>query len=284
MRNHYLPQHYLQGFTAASGSLCVYEKGKDGHFITQPKNVASINNLYTDQIERHLANDVENSANVVLDKIRNHQAIGHEDKVSLARYMTSMWKRVPAARQRAHQMVPLLVREHAERLDKACADLVIQEPAKAAQFESRKEEAHRVLRKISMNLPDELWQESITPERTPDLLNALVNMRWSFLVSPSGGEFLTCDNPLFFFSDLGVVSAHSEVSLPISSHIAIWGSWRTDIPEGFLAVRSKVVHEMNRRIAQNATKYIISRQSESWIASFLAKKSWRLNSLDLKCR
>ena len=102
-------------------------------------------------------------------------------------------------------------------------------------------------------------------------------MTWLFLTSDDKPTFLTCDNPVFFFTGMGLGKPRSEMTFPISSHITLWATWRTDLSEGYVSVNKEAAKEVNRRTASNATRYVLHCDDEYWILPFLTKGTWQLN-------
>ena len=113
-------------------------------------------------------------------------------------------------------------------------------------------------------------------EEVTELLN---NMTWRFLVIESEPAFLTSDNPVFYFEGMGLNKPESELSFPISSNIVLWSTWRQDLPEGYFQTNKQVVKEMNRRMAQNASRYIFYASEKKWIMPFIKKNEWHLNKI-----
>ena len=70
MGHHYLPQHYLLGF-ASGKKLWGHDLIEGRSFPTQVKSVANETEMYTEELESHLANVVEGPAQDVIDRIRN---------------------------------------------------------------------------------------------------------------------------------------------------------------------------------------------------------------------
>ena len=92
IHNHYVPKFYLKEFTEepASEIMFVYQKGTKDLFRTQVKSIGNEKGLYTDELEVVLANDIEKSANPILQKLRNFQPISDDEKLIFSRYMFSM--------------------------------------------------------------------------------------------------------------------------------------------------------------------------------------------------
>jgi hypothetical protein len=280
MGHHYLPQYYLKGFTeTADNVLWAYEKGTGLKFNSQIKNLANITNFYSRETEQYLANDIEEPANTVLDKIRGRHLINDNDKNIFAEYMAVMWKRVPRAKEDLKKMAPRLADDIVEELSVELDDIIAKEPAKTEFIEKRRKEINDIAASYAEDPPKDIWLENIPPERTPRVVEAINTMTWSFWEFSEQPVFLTCDNPLFYFTGMGVGRPHSEISFPISSHIVLWATWRKDLPNNFIKASTQIVREMNRRTADNASRYIFHSRDEYWIEPFVKKKHWELNRI-----
>ena len=219
--DHYLPQHYLSGFTAEDGALWAFPKTAEPPFATQPKSVANENALYSPTTEQYLANEIEGPATSVLDKIRLRRPITHDDTTSLARYMAAMWKRVPAARARVHAMMPSVSEDLRADFDKMFQGILAEDPGNASVVEARKREINQWLDIFKDNPPEELWQSSTPTQATPRIAPALAATTWTFLTHDDKPVFLTGDNPVFQFPHIGIGKPQSEVSFPISSRVLL---------------------------------------------------------------
>jgi len=281
MGDHYLPQYYLKGFTEADDHmLWAYEKGTDNKLNTQVKNLANITNFYSRDTEQYLANEIEGPANAVLDKIRTRASINDDDRNAFAEYIAVMWKRVPRAKDDLKRMAPRLADKIGNRLN-GDLDHAIAEGSRDVKFiESRRREIDDILTKYAEDPPDDIWLENMPPERTPRIVRAIKEMTWVFWESNEAPAFLTCDDPVFYFTEMGIGKRESEISFPISSHIVLWATWRVDLPHGgFIEASSQIVKEMNRRTAHNAGRYIFHSRDENWIQSFINKRRWKLNRI-----
>lgn len=98
-------------------------------------------------------------------------------------------------------------------------------------------------------------------------------------MSENGPSFLTCDNPVFFFPEIGMGNPGSEISFPVSTDVTLWLSWTTDPKEGYYPATQSVVKEMNRRVASGTTGYVFSPVDESWICPFVFKGKWQTQGL-----
>ncbi|MCX5846462.1 MAG: DUF4238 domain-containing protein [Deltaproteobacteria bacterium] len=280
MGHHYLPQYYLKGFTESEDNmLWAYEKGTGTKFNTQIKGLANITNFYSEDIEQYLANDIEGPANTVLDKIRSRHQINDDDKYIFAEYMAVMWKRVPRAKEDLKKMAPRLADGIAKKMSADLGNILDDKPEKAEFLEKRKREIDDILATYAVDPPKEIWLENIPPERTPRIVETIKAMTWVFWEFDQQPVFLTCDNPVFYFTGMGVGRRDSEISFPISSHVVLWATWRIDLPRNFIQASTQVVKEMNRRTVHNASRYVFHSRDERWIIPFIKKKNWKLNRI-----
>jgi hypothetical protein len=280
MGHHYLPQYYLKGFTETDDNiLWAYEKGSGNNFSTQIINLAKINKLYSEETEQYLANEIEGPANEVLDKIRNRHLISKADKEYFAKYMAVMWKRVPRAKEDFNKMAPGILDEIGSELKDSLKSIGERRPEKIKLIEERQKEINEILEKYVSAPPEDIWWYSIRPERTPIIVEIMKKMTWSFWECDQTFTFLTCDNPLFYFTGMGVGKKDSEISFPISNHVVLWATWKTNFPNDFIKASSQIVKEMNRRTVHNASRFVYHCKDERWIVPFIKKGHWRLNRI-----
>ena len=279
MGDHYVPQYYLKGFSRNDDGreIWVYDKKKRKKFQTQVKSTANVNGYYSREVEQYLANDIEDPANKVLKKIRQLEQINQSDKEILSKYMAVMMKRVPKGLHRLNEMVPSISEKLSAEYSEELFQIALERPEKKEVAERRKMEIEAILERYSKNPPKEIWLENLPPEKSPLVVDALINMTWLFWVSKPEEEFLTSDNPLFYFESMGIREPKSEVLFPVSKNIALWATWRTQLPEGFKDTTSQIVKEMNRRTASNATRYVFKARDDAWVLRFVLKGNWELH-------
>ena len=56
--------------------------------------------MYSDELESHLATQVEDPAKPAISKLRARERLSTEESLALAKYIVVLWKRVPKARER----------------------------------------------------------------------------------------------------------------------------------------------------------------------------------------
>lgn len=281
MGNHYVPRYYLRGFSPGFGTkVWVYDRKERRKFETNIINIGHENNLYPDELEATLSEEIEGPANDVLDKIRNHQELTSKDKVSLSLYLVTLWKRVPEGKRRLRQRMPEISTKVGSGIHAEIERLIMDEPELREAGLKRKEEVDEILARYRENPPDAIWHQAILSEPTTSrIVKQIAQMNWVFFRSQNNMCFLTCDNPVFFFESLGVGNANSELSFPISGEIALWATNRKILNPGYYRAPKAIIKEFNRRSAHNCTRFVFSGANQEWIENFVFKKAWCLNSI-----
>jgi hypothetical protein len=275
MHNHYIPQYYLKGFSnsTSSDNIWVYEKGSTLVANRPIKQVANENHRWPDKTEIYLANQIESPANTVLDKIRSRQSITPQDKDLLSSYIVVMWKRVDQGLKRQKTIAPKIFEDIFNHLHDRILELMKEHPTKISLLENRLLELASLRSKYENEFPIDLWFDSINPE-TPLQLRLILNtMTWIFLTSDKVQQpFLTNDNPVFYFTDIGIGKPESEITFPISSTTTLWATWRIDLNEGYLSAKENAIKQINRRTIKNTTRYVYYSQNVDWALTLINKK------------
>lgn len=280
MGDHYVPQYYLKGFsTEEDEALWVYDRLDKRKFRTQAKNIANENSFYSPEVEQYLANVIEGPANSVLKAIREKSPLTDDSKKLLAEYMAVMWKRVPQGKQLFRDTAPVVAQKLSAQYHADLDAIASSEPDKALFVAKRRAEIDEIITKYSEDPPKDIWLGIIPPERSPRVVAAIRRMLWTFLMFEEEPVFLTCDNPLFYFRRIGVANLESEITFPISCHITLLATWKSDLPQDYVPVTQQIVKEINRRTASNATRYVYSGYDEDWILPFVLKGRWELHRL-----
>ncbi|PIU57506.1 MAG: hypothetical protein COS88_00905, partial [Chloroflexi bacterium CG07_land_8_20_14_0_80_51_10] len=228
---------------------------------------------------RSVANQIEDPAKPVLDKIRSRQPMAVNNKETLSDYMVIMLKRVPKDLERITANFPAVLERVFANLNKEILRLIEEHPSEKDIFQERLQELPRLKLKYENEFPMELWYDTLTPDSLPRVRAILPAMTWVFLTSEKKQPFLTSDNPLFFFEGLGMGRPESEITFPISSRIALWATWRKDLRESYIPAKDAAIKEINRRTASAATKYVYYSEETQWVVDLINKKNVRLNRL-----
>lgn len=277
MGHHFVPQYYLRGFES-QGGIWVHDRESIRSFPTQVKVVGNENKLYSEELETHFNLKIEVPANEVLRKIREFAQIDESERCALAKYILVMWKRVPKARERTLARLPNVALEVGEKIHSELDHVAKVMPHFQDKVDHMKTRVAAYLEANKANPSSSLWYESIDSETDHYPINALLSMNWVFLYHDEF-QFLTSDNPVFFFEFEGIGSSESELTFPISSKITLWATRTAKANGTFIRASNAAVKEINRRTASNSMRWVYSERNESWILPFATKGEWPLTRL-----
>lgn len=279
MGDHYVPRYYLKGFCPEyTNNIWVFDQKEKSSYQTQVKSTANQTNFYADYLEKHLTEEIENPANEVLSKISYKQLLTHNEKLVFSQYIYKLIKRVPKGLEKVKSLIPSVALSLNKELHQEIDDLVKDNPDLSEIAKLRKAEIDSILEnRMNGSKTNKIWHQTIMAD-SPDFINLLSSMKWIFWVQDNC-TFLTSDNPVFFFESIGIANKNSEVSLPITSSITLWATWREDVVEGYKTPNPATIKEFNRRTASNCSRFIFSQNNEKWIQPFLSKSTFHLNRI-----
>jgi hypothetical protein len=99
------------------------------------------------------------------------------------------------------------------------------------------------------------------------MVQLVFGMTWRFVTTAGPSYFLTSDNPAFVFEALGLGRPGAELTFPISTTLALHGSWQFGPTDLVISTNQKTVKELNRRIARSATRFLYYHEKQDWVAS-----------------
>jgi hypothetical protein len=281
MGKHFVAQKYLAGFAASGTEKCIWQFDKEsGEFSSdRPLPISKISqspNYYPADVEDRITRLIESPGNIVLDKIRNLKfTLTDDERVALSVYIATMITRVPRNRKRARGLAPKAL---------ASVGMELREQIRAAEQAGRLNaesanrrvlEVHAVETEFSTNPPGEIVELIESPWPTERMVQTVYDMHWRFVVSDGVHPFLTSDNPAFFFECWGLKNDNglSELTFPVSSDIAIFGSWVAIKKTSDLVTKdSDLVKEANRRIAVAADRFVFCRSKLPWVAKIARRR------------
>ncbi|WP_080715749.1 DUF4238 domain-containing protein [Xanthomonas arboricola] len=270
MGDHYLPQHYLNGFTIDE-RLWVHDLERKLTRRGKPKSEANVNDLWPGELERHLAEKIEGPAQDTIDRIRRFEPIDDSEREALSTYLITMWKRVPAGRDRTASHIPQLAAEHKQGYFSQIEGMVADGSMSVDQGAEARQKVSDILEGLVDGPPDYYWHHALRDGATPKMMSALRGMNWTFLVSTSD-PYLTCDDPLFFFRNIGIGRVNSELSVPLSTSITLLAHQQCAKSRQFQDARAGMVVQLNRRTAHNARRFIYSAEPVPWAIKLGTRK------------
>lgn len=275
MGHHYLPRYYLKGFleNPQNRFLYQYEKGKTKAIKGSLENLAQENDLYSPELETRLNAEIEEPAKRILDKIREKLRISQTEKEKFSEYMVIMMMRIPEKREAIKQWFERVKEPYFDKLQSDLIRMLTSRPEKKDIIEKRLEELKEVCDKGAIS-PNEIWQDIIDLARFPKILWAIRNMTWNFLVS-NNLSFLTGDNPVSYFVDIGLKDNRAELCFPISKNVTLLAGWQNSRDCQYISANANDVHEINRRTCAFAVRYVFHHRDEEWIIKLVNKTNVR---------
>lgn len=292
--HHFLPQLYLCGFTESltSPMLWVYERDRNyspglGSETCNPyrRSVTqagmqrdfyayqrSDGSMDYETFENALEQE-EKQYDRLLKKLREFKPLIGDEKARFTRYITMMLKRVPRSMEKALALWPKVVDEEWERLRNELGTRQMRAEAVGDEeslklVQSLKERVDETMVQRQGVMPDKLRLTSML-RAMPRMEDVILAMRWQYLRAPIGEFFVTSDNPVFYFEGWGFNKPYSEFTFPISSNLAIVGSWHHNEPECIIDVTSAHVREVNRRATRSALRFVYARAADRHIYDLL---------------
>ena len=257
MGKHYVPQFLLRGFTY-EGGLHVFDKARAQWFGSQPKSVANERDLWPDEVETFITEQVEGPARDAIERLRQRESLTEHDRSALARYIAFLWKRVPAGRDRFLNNIP------------GVAEALRRELIPKLANEEQRIKANAYIDQHIADPSAALWHESMRTEFKRDVEGTIARMSWEILHTQEP-SYLSSDHPVFFFSTDGIGRPTSELTIAFSSRAALICRHGGGNTPRHTDAQPRQIREVNRRTVFNATRFIFSETRESWMTDFVKK-------------
>lgn len=284
MGHHYIPQKYLRGFTGPSCPDALWQYDKKMHqYSKEPVSISKIaqrRSFYDSQTERSLHDHVERPGNSVLDKLRSgNLSLRDQERRHLSVYIATMLKRVPYHRAKAEALAPGVLKNVASELREQIGAYAGAGELSAETAAKRLAEVDAAEAKYSTEMPDNVRDQIISPWPTMEMIDLVYRMSWRFIVADSYQFFVVTDNPAFLFECYGLSTKNSELTFPVSSSLALFGSWTPIVKSKRIRSRTQFVKEANRRLISAAFRFVYSRDKTDWIRKVASKAQPQLSRI-----
>lgn len=276
--NHYLPKKYLLRFADAEGRVWLHDKYKPDSAHPGVRVIGNQLGLYSREVEASLNLETEVPSHEVFDKVTANMPLSENNRAALAKYIVLMWKRVPTAKVRSLSRMPEIVDAVHDDLMSEIDAIVAADPSYREKAENARVRAKLYMDAVKAEPPSNLWYDSFNLDEISNSEEALLSMNWVFLRSEKH-EFLTSDNPVFFFPDEGVGRPQSELTFPVSDSLALWATRQPRKQGSYVDTTHSVVRQVNARTVAHSQRFVFSKTNESWIKPFTIKGDWELKHL-----
>ena len=269
MGHHYIPQHYLRQFSVdkKQKQIWMYDLANSRVVKLSIKNAASENGYYSAGDEIAMANQIEWPARETMEKLRRKANLELDERMRVATYVSCLVNRVPAMRRMREDKLksdlPIFLNELTDSVLRGEEGRRLSPPA-LSQFLSMIDDFKRT---GYGGLPEEakfmLTQKIWVSERVSVLI---ASMTWLVLSTDQEHPFICSDNPVFWFRSIGMGAKSAEITLPLSSDVALL---MVHMPQGPVTrafdVAPEVVDEINRRTAAEATRFLFAKEDGEWL-------------------
>lgn len=259
----------------------MYDKRLCKFVYASVNSVAQQPGFYGSETERELNELVERPANAVLKKLRAGATIGASERTTLTLYIGTMMMRVPRKRRKALELIPGVIQTTINEVAASLVEWAQRTGADDRRIEKRIADLESLKERYRQEVPIKLLQQVRDPWPTRRVLECIGLMTWRIISAAGVGHFLTSDNPAFFFEDLGLGNADSEVTFPLASDLALIANWQGTPGETiFLKATPKhrqILREVNRRAASGAERFVFYHEEQEWVRIVSDKRNPSLN-------
>jgi hypothetical protein len=270
---HYVQQAFLRHWEEPNkpGWIWTYIRGVDEPRLLPIEEVAQSPGFYDTAVERDLGRLVEGPTTPILDMLRRGEELDVAGRGLVAVYVVTCIKRVPRHRERGLEMLPKQLEEVVARTR---ADLLVLSGGDPVKLEKLRTATEAAQAKFLAEPPREILDYLRDPRPTREQVEVILRMSWRLLSTDPAEAFLTSDNPLFHFESLGIGQGVSEFAFPLSPTRCLHGSFQPLRGGGTLETRHAeraLVHEINRRMANDATKLLFANRKAKFPLTLLRK-------------
>ncbi|PYP13227.1 MAG: hypothetical protein DMD54_17140 [Gemmatimonadetes bacterium] len=237
MGQHYVQQAFLRQWETPStpGWIWTYIRGVDEPRLLPIGEVAQAPGFYDDDVERELARLVEGPTTPILDVLRRGEELDAAGRRLVAVYVVTCIKRVPRHRERGLEMLPKQLDEIVARTR---ADLPLMSGGDPVKLENLRTAIDVARAKFEAEPPPEISDYLRDPRPTREQVEVILRMSWRLLNTDPSEPF----QPLRLGGT--VEPRHAERAL---------------------------VHEINRRMANDATKLLFASMKAKFPLTLLSK-------------
>jgi hypothetical protein len=267
MGKHYVPQSHLRRFQIEHkpGMIWMYDKLENTFKELPIKIVAQDRDFYPDDVEAELAQNIEGPGNAIIDKILRKEWLTDEERVHFSVYLMTMVSRGPRARRQNVERYPEIAREVLDELETKIQHWIETKQPNEELVSKRLCEVETAKEKYAANMPEQVLTQIKRPFVSPKTVACIYRMKWHIATAPEGMTLVTCDTPAHYFEGLGLSSANSEFTLPLSKSVALVGNNRGDRGIDYRNLRPYAAREINKRILSHVERFVFSPFEEGWI-------------------
>ncbi|MFT3882745.1 MAG: DUF4238 domain-containing protein [Gemmatales bacterium] len=269
MGKHYVPQRHLRRFSVDGRPDLIWQYDKvTRQFKDLPiAKVAQAASYYDDDVELAITKEVEVPGGDAIDKLLRKGWLTDRERMEMSLYLMIMTSRGPRARRKSFERVSAIRQEVVEDVIGKIQEWANDKPLEDPLVQRRLKEVDEIKTKYVDNqeIPEQIIKQLRTPFWSERTVAAIYGMKWHILKPTNGDLFVTSDSPVHYFEGLGLGRQNSELTYPISKHVALIGNHRS--PKGIVNTkcRPQFVKEVNRRVLSQVERCAFSSIRAEWI-------------------
>ena len=276
-RQHKIPRTYLEAFTDSRGLVWVADRSLK-LYQQKPINLLTEADYYTVKfsagggtlaVETKFLGGIEKAySKLYREKIEKQLTVSREDKATLSIFVASMMERQPMMRESLKKFFSD-IEEHVKHLrglsdhvKKRIASIPIASSGGPSFSADELLEAGKDVGSL---------HSSLIPGTVVNIAPIIFDMKWAFMVKPKDSKpFITSDNPCVMMDPIGEVKygrgtfgaapglakKDVELTLPLSSEVALLCGWKMTKDWFYIPVNEKEVRGINARTLRHAQSVI----------------------------
>lgn len=279
---HTIPKTYLQGFTDFQGILWVADENLKV-FSRKPDQILTERDYYTIKfpsgggtlaIETKYLNGIEGSyATIFKNTIAKKKQLNKEEKAKISVFIASMLERQSNSRDALKKFF-----NDAEEMIKHLRGLPDHVKKRASTFPIASGGGPTISADELLEMGKDVGSlhSSLIPDTVADIAPIIFDMRWVFMVRPQNADpFITSNNPCIMVNPVaeneigrgrmgslpGLIQNDVELTLPLSSDIAVMTGWQAKFDCVFTEISLELVNEINSRTRRQAKTILGSDKS-----------------------
>ncbi|MHB0856245.1 MAG: DUF4238 domain-containing protein [Anaerolineae bacterium] len=256
MGHHYLPQHYLAGFSGQTdeGMIWFCDKKRSACTHAPIRAVANEKDYYRPDVEKALAQSIEKDANPILDAIRLRMPLDMAGKHLLSRYLAVMVVRVPRHRHRVDAHLDTVFESVFARLGLS----VVLSRQDGTLGDAEAKQRMRRFCKMKQAFESDLEgfrSRAYQPRLFARLVQSINSMQWEFRVATGSRGYITCDNPVVFDERQGICAPRAEIVSPVCRSVLLVASPTSGVDLSYSDASDHEVERYNRQIFEAGTRF-----------------------------
>ncbi len=282
-KHHKIPRTYLEAFTNSDGYVWIGDRELK-LYREKPIHTLTEGDYYTIKfdtgggtlnVETKFLGGIESTYSIIYRSVLEKRLpVSQEDKAKLSIFVASMMERQPMVRETMKKFFSDM-EEKIEHM-RALPDRVKKRLAEMPSFSGGGPSISAAeLLEVGKDVGS--FHTSLIPDTVVEIAPIIFDMKWAFMIRPDSSEpFTTSDNPCVMVDPVGeaefgrgtfgaapgLAKKGIELTLPLSSTMALICGWELDMDCIYIPVEEGTVKDINMRTKRHAQNIIGSDKAQ----------------------